>query len=450
MPLRRVQTDFGTTVDDLARQTTGETGAIRRTGSGRDLVMVFRTRKDGRVRPEHAALEGRVWELNDPDAPTPPLAPGCRCEVHIEDRGPAEKAEAVLPAESLAKFKDLEANLAQVYPEDVVAAYRSHLLPGDVIIQRTGDRITTAQARAIIAAHKVNESPRDALKAVAALADRGLSGRVLNGITAEAERRIAEGLTIREAAAAVLKAVERRGTVTARTADAAAGELARARLVKALPDATQREQLNREGMAFDRTGTPPATLAVGKLPRAPVVPAAVEEAERQIAQRSTERSVSWGPDGRRVGSVEGDAASTDAYLVRDGVFTHNHPGQDGADRGRRWYNTLSREDLSAAVSGDLMAARAITRNGLVFQIARPTGGWPWGPLDTTAQRAAAARAASDELKKLADSPAMLEAAARAVDRKEVPATEAFLYRQHLALELLHDLGKIRYEVGRYE
>ena len=55
---------------------------------------------DDRVRPEHAALHGTVWRLDDPGAPIPPLSYGCRCAMryvakpntpaaHVLDEAPA-------------------------------------------------------------------------------------------------------------------------------------------------------------------------------------------------------------------------------------------------------------------------------------------------------------------------------------------------------------------------
>jgi hypothetical protein len=45
-----------------------------------DAVLVrFHTQQDERVRPSHAALEGRVFRLDDPGRPSPPLDYGCRC-----------------------------------------------------------------------------------------------------------------------------------------------------------------------------------------------------------------------------------------------------------------------------------------------------------------------------------------------------------------------------------
>jgi len=66
-------TDFlpqGVTVESLLSQDTREP---------EDVEVVFMTQADERVRPEHAALHGTVWKLDDPNRPVPPLGYGCRC-----------------------------------------------------------------------------------------------------------------------------------------------------------------------------------------------------------------------------------------------------------------------------------------------------------------------------------------------------------------------------------
>lgn len=66
---------------------------------------------DDRVRPEHAALHGTVWRLDDPSAPIPPLNYGCRCSMRyvaapnttaarVLDEAPAEpESDPQAPAE---------------------------------------------------------------------------------------------------------------------------------------------------------------------------------------------------------------------------------------------------------------------------------------------------------------------------------------------------------------
>lgn len=237
MPVERIDAaagqGLGLSVDELVADAVagGAMDPVKRRGGG-DYVLAFRTKKDGRVRPEHAALEGRIWELDDHDAPVPPLAPNCRCEVRIEPRETASDDQTKTPAASLRQFDDLADNLATVYPQDVVDAYGAgKLKPDDIIIKRTGDRITTAQARAIIASREAGASTTAALKAVAELADFGLSGRTLALIVDAARVRLAKGGSAMAAAKGAISATARRGYVTARTVDAAARALARSRLL---------------------------------------------------------------------------------------------------------------------------------------------------------------------------------------------------------------------------
>lgn len=46
-----------------------------------EIVYVYLTEADERVRPEHAALHGTVWDPDDPELPIPPLGPNCRCRL---------------------------------------------------------------------------------------------------------------------------------------------------------------------------------------------------------------------------------------------------------------------------------------------------------------------------------------------------------------------------------
>lgn len=201
-------------------------------GARGDLVLQFVTRHDSKVRPEHAALHGRIYELDDPHAPSPPLAYGCRCEIAIVPRARAEKKENETPAQSIKDFPAFAKNLEEYgYPEDVIAAFKSgDIKPADLILP-SGDRISTAQARAIIASGG-GRAATAALTAVAKLDDRGISGVTLWSIVNAAKSSIAKGQTPAAAALGAIEATERRGYVTARTAVAAAKELVATGLLK--------------------------------------------------------------------------------------------------------------------------------------------------------------------------------------------------------------------------
>ena len=51
---------------------------------------------DSMVRPEHAALHGTYWKLDNPGAPIPPLSAGCRC-TFIYVANPNAGAVELLP-----------------------------------------------------------------------------------------------------------------------------------------------------------------------------------------------------------------------------------------------------------------------------------------------------------------------------------------------------------------
>jgi hypothetical protein len=70
-------------MDDLMGVITGADQAALDAGmlDGDEVWYEFHTQQDDRVRPSHAALDGSVWRVGDPDAPVPPLDYGCRCFV---------------------------------------------------------------------------------------------------------------------------------------------------------------------------------------------------------------------------------------------------------------------------------------------------------------------------------------------------------------------------------
>jgi len=54
-----------------------------------DLVWVYSTAGDNRVRASHAALDGKAWPVGDAEARTvyPPNSFNCRCIIYIAERG---------------------------------------------------------------------------------------------------------------------------------------------------------------------------------------------------------------------------------------------------------------------------------------------------------------------------------------------------------------------------
>lgn len=215
------------------------------TGAG-DYVLLYRTQQDSRVRLEHAKLEGLVWELDDPGAPTPPLGYGCRCAVEIVPRISLKKqpetVEAALGGFNRAARKDggegLAANIRTYIGGDAADAFsRGDLRLGD-LTTATGDPITATQAKAIALARAKGDSPNVPLAAVAQLQGMGISGRNLAALATQASARVAQGESAQAAAAAVIRESPRRGYVrTNRPAsvDAAAKAMTRTGLVQAPP-----------------------------------------------------------------------------------------------------------------------------------------------------------------------------------------------------------------------
>jgi hypothetical protein len=76
------------------------TGGVKVAGEGvlLDSSVWFRyvTQEDGRVRPEHRALHGKIFRFDDPNAPIPPLDYGCRCGIEYVAQ-PGSAAAEILP-----------------------------------------------------------------------------------------------------------------------------------------------------------------------------------------------------------------------------------------------------------------------------------------------------------------------------------------------------------------
>ncbi len=69
----------GDTGDDDAAPPDAEAPPGREPMDGDRVWYQYHTQHDNRVRPSHAALDGTVWRVDDPKAPTPPIDWGCRC-----------------------------------------------------------------------------------------------------------------------------------------------------------------------------------------------------------------------------------------------------------------------------------------------------------------------------------------------------------------------------------
>ncbi len=75
----------------------------RRTAGGvldpEQVLVRYRTQNDDHVRASHAALEGKIFRLDEPGRPSPPLDWGCRCFLEYV-AAPDSMASQVLPEEA--------------------------------------------------------------------------------------------------------------------------------------------------------------------------------------------------------------------------------------------------------------------------------------------------------------------------------------------------------------
>jgi hypothetical protein len=135
--------------------------------------------------------------------------------------------------------------------------------------------------------------------------------------------------------------------------------------------------------------------------------------------------------------------------MRDGVVTHNHP-DDGVPPDRQQYNPPSDADLLVAVIADAQAVRAVTPQGVVYQIGRPPDGWPFAGAGGGITQARAVRSRlRTALESARRHPDVAGEVARAIAAGEVSPAGSYLLLQHLALARLAKLGRISYTVGRY-
>ncbi len=68
-------------VESLTKEEIDDLGSTGGEFDGDSTWYTYWTVNDDAVRPSHAALHGTVWKIDDPEAPTPPLAYGCRCYI---------------------------------------------------------------------------------------------------------------------------------------------------------------------------------------------------------------------------------------------------------------------------------------------------------------------------------------------------------------------------------
>lgn len=213
MPLRVRSLGSEVTVDfsDL-----GEVDEIRD-----DVQMMFVTMLDERVRPEHAALHGTIWYANDPNAPTPPLGPGCRCKLipYAENEKAAEDTGLeIVPRETpepgneaLEKFwqeaeqSEKSANPgAKVTPKDTFGESRGkqieqgNIQPEDAFDKETGNVRPAADVKAIGEARTNGTTKRAVYSGLATLETFGISVSQRTLIVREAEKLLIEKPSLKD------------------------------------------------------------------------------------------------------------------------------------------------------------------------------------------------------------------------------------------------------------
>lgn len=126
-----------------------------------DVVLVYKTQEDDRVRPEHMALHNTVWEVDDPERPVPPIAPGCRCYLEVRARNQDAANRNGLPpvdanppesdAEAVRQFlrdSDLDASETTLGPT-VGALVEGRDVDPNQLFDDAGNFVGATKARAI-------------------------------------------------------------------------------------------------------------------------------------------------------------------------------------------------------------------------------------------------------------------------------------------------------------
>lgn len=90
--------DVAITLSELADALTPGNARALKGGAldGEQVWFTYRTQQDDHVRPSHAALNGTVWRVGDPNAPIPPIDFGCRCFSSFCAK-PGSPAAKILP-----------------------------------------------------------------------------------------------------------------------------------------------------------------------------------------------------------------------------------------------------------------------------------------------------------------------------------------------------------------
>ena len=280
--------------------------AVVDTSTGRDLVIVYRTQKDGRVRPSHAALEGQTWAIDDPNAPAPPLGYGCRCSVEIVDRS-SVKRPPKSDAAALKKFPDLENNVENYMGKEIAALFKAgDIKPAD-LLRETGDPIQVTEARVIAAARKAGTPPAKGLQALAELNGMGIDDQRVRLFSAKAQALINGGATADDALRQVLSTEVRIGGLAARSK-----AVRDARIGKAIPRFKATGLLKYDPPPVDPVPVAPPKPTPPPKPVAPPPVPAHEEAAAKLAELGKRHEAELAPLADAARNARKDA--NDTYL----------------------------------------------------------------------------------------------------------------------------------------
>jgi hypothetical protein len=214
-------------------------------GDEPEMVVVYKTQHDDRVRPEHAALHNTQWDPSDPDRPIPPLGHGCRCFEVLEAKTPKAAKQTGLPkaernppnpgGEALRQFFDgaETADGEQVTTQDILGKTVGDLveqdkIPVEAALDGDGNAQKATVAKGIAKEGGTMRAARVVERAALRLQGFGLTLSTARGIAAAARTLAAkDGITQLNALVEVL-VDQLPGFVSARTE---AGTRRRARRV---------------------------------------------------------------------------------------------------------------------------------------------------------------------------------------------------------------------------
>ena len=196
----------------------GARGSNRRLA---DIVQVYMTEADERVRPEHAALHGTVWDADDPNAPVPPLGENCRCwlEFRAKDEEAARRTglesqtgdEPEPGDEALDKFwseaKQSEKSTSpgeEVTPVDTFgktagkAIEEGKIKPDEAIDPETGVARSATEVQNVASAKDRNITKRQVLSAMTSLQSMAIWPATQKKIVSMAREVLADKPTLKD------------------------------------------------------------------------------------------------------------------------------------------------------------------------------------------------------------------------------------------------------------